>query len=265
MGGAARSRCGVGAVSAGASRRGRRVTLFGLPIDALTMDETVEAARILVAGEGSHQHVAVNAAKIVAAERDRRLAEIIRNCDLVNADGAGVVWASRLLGFPLPERVAGIDLFERLVETAERDGRSVYLLGARPEVVARVAEVFRSRHPRLVVAGVRDGYWEDDDAVVAEVARCKPDYLFLAVPSPRKEYWLSQYLPNLDVRFAMGVGGAFDVVAGRTARAPVVAQRMGLEWAWRLAQEPRRMWRRYLLGNVSFARLTIREWRWRRS
>jgi N-acetylglucosaminyldiphosphoundecaprenol N-acetyl-beta-D-mannosaminyltransferase len=244
----------------------RRVELFGLTVDPLTMDETVEAARELVAAGGSHQHVAVNAAKVVAASNDSRLAEIIRGCDLVNADGIAVVWASRLLGAPLPERVAGIDLFERLVGTAARDGRSVYFLGARPGVVARVAEVFRARHPGLEISGFRDGYWGDDDeGVVEEIRHARPDYLFLAVPSPRKEYWLSQHLSSLRVPFAMGVGGSFDVVAGRTGRAPKLVQRLGLEWAWRLAQEPRRMWRRYLVGNLSFIRLTALEWRRARS
>jgi N-acetylglucosaminyldiphosphoundecaprenol N-acetyl-beta-D-mannosaminyltransferase len=158
--------------------------------------------------------------------------------------------------------VAGIDLFERLVETAARDGRSVYFLGAQPEVVARVAEVFRERHPALDVAGFRDGYWGDDDlGVVAEVQDARPDYLFLAVPSPRKEFWLSEHLSSLGVPFVMGVGGSFDVVAGRTGRAPQIVQRLGLEWAWRLVQEPRRMWRRYLVGNLAFVRLTAREWR----
>jgi N-acetylglucosaminyldiphosphoundecaprenol N-acetyl-beta-D-mannosaminyltransferase len=243
-------------------RRGRTVELFGLQVDALTMDETVEVVRRMVADGRPHQHVAVNAAKIVAADRDPTLKDIIRSCDLVNADGVSVVWASKVLGAPLPARIAGIDLFERLIEAAAVDGRSVYFVGARPEVVAKVVEVFRERHPGLLVAGYRDGYWDDDDEVVTAIAQAAPDYLFLGIPSPRKEFWLSQHVPRLGVPFAMGVGGSFDVVAGLVGRAPRQVQRMGLEWVWRLAQEPRRMWRRYLIGNAAFVGLTAREW-WR--
>ncbi len=240
----------------------RRSEVFGLPVDRLDMDETVEAVRRLVELGGPHQHVALNAAKVVSATKDARLREIIRGCALVSADGIAVVWAGRILGVRIPERVAGIDLFDRLVEDAARHGRSVYFLGARPEVVATVADVFRARHPQLEIAGFRDGYWDADDDVVDDVRGANPDYLFLAIPSPQKEYWLATHLAGLNVPFVMGVGGSFDVVAGRTGRAPGVVQRVGLEWAWRLAQEPRRMWRRYLFGNLAFARLTAREW-WR--
>jgi N-acetylglucosaminyldiphosphoundecaprenol N-acetyl-beta-D-mannosaminyltransferase len=172
------------------------------------------------------------------------------------------VWASRILGRPLPERVAGIDLFERLVEAAHGDGSSVYFLGARPEIVAEVAEVLQARHPGLRVAGYHDGYWTDDAAMVAEVREAQPDYVFLAIPSPRKEFWLNRHLEALDVPFVMGVGGSFDVLAGKIGRAPVWAQNMGMEWAWRVGQEPRRLARRYLVGNTAFITMTVNEW-WR--
>jgi N-acetylglucosaminyldiphosphoundecaprenol N-acetyl-beta-D-mannosaminyltransferase len=227
------------------------------------MDETVDAARAMVRAGGTHQHVVVNAAKLVEIERNAGLRAAVEGCELVNADGMSVVWASRLLGTPLPERVTGIDLFVRLVDAAHRDGCSVYFLGASDEVVTQVVEVFQARHPGLRVAGWHHGYWDDDATVVAEVRASGADYLFLAIPSPRKELWLQDHLPALGVSFAMGVGGAFDVVAGKTARAPESLQRAGLEWAWRLAQEPRRMWRRYLVTNTAFITMTAREW-WRR-
>ncbi|HLI57761.1 MAG TPA: WecB/TagA/CpsF family glycosyltransferase, partial [Actinomycetota bacterium] len=170
-----------------------------------------------------------------------------------------VVWASRALGRPLPERVAGIDLFLRLLEAAQKDGDSVYLLGATPAVVDRVARVIEERFAGLRVAGHRDGFWVDDDEVVGEVRAAAPAYLFLAIPSPRKEFWLGQHLEELGVPFAMGVGGSFDVVAGTVRRAPRWMQRAGLEWSFRLVQEPRRMWKRYLVGNTAFIWLTLRE------
>ncbi len=240
--------------------RPQLVNLFGVDVAATTMDEAVEAVRSLVRAGGTHQHVVLNAAKVVELERSPELLRAINSCSLVNADGASVVWASRLLGRPLPERVAGIDLFVRLVEAAAADGDRVYFLGARPEVVEKVVHVFRAKHPALQVAGWHDGYWDDDDAVVEQIRRAQPHYLFLAIPSPRKELWLNTHLERLAVPFVMGVGGSFDVVAGKTKRAPVVVQKAGFEWAWRLGQEPRRMWRRYLYGNAAFARITAREW-----
>jgi N-acetylglucosaminyldiphosphoundecaprenol N-acetyl-beta-D-mannosaminyltransferase len=237
-----------------------RVKLFGVAVDALTMAQTVDRCRALVRRGGVHQHVVLNAAKVVDMASDQRLLDIVRSCAVVNADGASIVWASRVLGRRLPERVAGIDLFVALVAAAEQDGSSVFFLGARSPVVTRVADVMRERHPRLLIAGYADGYWQNDKEIVDLVRRARPDYLFLAVPSPRKEYWLSEHLQKLDVPLVMGVGGSFDVIAGVTSRAPRWMQNVGMEWLWRLAQEPRRMWRRYLVGNAKFMRLTLAEW-----
>lgn len=230
----------------------RRVRLFGFDVDAITLEETAQRARAMATAGGAHQHVVLNAAKIVAARTDRDLTEIIRSCDLVSGDGMSVVWASRLLGAPLPERVAGIDLMTRVIELATQDSAVIYLLGAEQEVVQTVASVLGTQHPTLRIAGVRDGYWTDDLEVVGAIRRAKPDYLFLGIPSPRKEFWLRKWLAELDVGLVMGVGGSFDVLAGRRRRAPSWAQHAGLEWLWRFGQEPRRMWRRYLLGNAQF-------------
>jgi N-acetylglucosaminyldiphosphoundecaprenol N-acetyl-beta-D-mannosaminyltransferase len=239
----------------------RRVNLFGVPVDALTMDETLDRVFDLADRHGVAQHVVLNAAKVVQMNRDEPLRRVIAGCDLVNADGSSVVWASRILGTPLPERVAGIDLFLRIVERAARTGHSVYFLGATDEVLAEVLSRFASQYPSLRIAGHRNGYWDDDAAVVASVRDAHPDLLFLAIPSPRKEFWLQEHLEQLAVPFVMGVGGSFDVVAGKVRRAPVWVQRLGCEWVYRLCQEPRRMWKRYLKGNSAFIWLTFQEWR----
>ena len=179
----------------------------------------------------------------------------------MNADGQSVVTASRILRRPLPERVAGIDLFVELVKRSAADGRSVYFLGARDEVLEEMIRRFREQYPTLNIAGSRNGYWDDDAAVVAQVREARPDLVFLAIPSPRKEFWLAEHMPAMGVPFAMGVGGSFDVVAGKVKRAPVWVQRIGCEWVYRLVQEPRRMWKRYLVGNTKFVVLTVKEWR----
>jgi len=237
-----------------------RVRLFGTPIDALTFAETLDRSFELADAGGTAQHVVLNAAKVVQMREDDRLRSIVASCDLVNADGQSVVWASRVLGRPLPERVAGIDLFNAIVERAAQTGHRLFFLGATQEVLTEMVARLRTRHPGVVIAGYRDGYWDDDDDVIEAVRAAQPDFLFLAIPSPRKEYWLSENLERLGVPFVMGVGGTFDVVAGKVRRAPVWVQRVGCEWLYRLAQEPRRMWRRYLRGNSLFVGLIAMEW-----
>jgi N-acetylglucosaminyldiphosphoundecaprenol N-acetyl-beta-D-mannosaminyltransferase len=224
------------------------------------MDGTVERCRQLILSGRPAQHVVLNAGKCVLTHDEPDVRDIVASCDLVSADGQSVVWGARILGIPVPERVTGIDLMERLLELAAHERWPVYLLGAREDVlVAFEAEALR-RFPSLVVAGRRDGYFRPDqeesvaDAIRASGARL----LFVATSSPMKERFLARQLPRMGAVFAMGVGGSFDVWAGRTSRAPRWMQGMGLEWAYRLLQEPRRMWKRYLIGNVRFARLVAR-------
>lgn len=241
----------------------RAVEMLGVRVDALTFAESLLAADELIRLGKPAQHCCVNAAKVVMLNRDPRLREIVNSCAMVNADGQSLVWAARLLGLPVTERVAGIDLFRALLQLAELRGHSVFFLGARETVVQAVVARVRRDHPDLVVAGSRNGYWSpaEVDDVVTEVARTNADILFVGMPSPRKEYWLAEYLPRLNTSFAMGVGGSFDVYAGVTRRAPRWMQRAGLEWFYRLIQEPRRMGRRYLVGNTRFVLLVLSEWR----
>jgi N-acetylglucosaminyldiphosphoundecaprenol N-acetyl-beta-D-mannosaminyltransferase len=240
---------------------GRRSHIFGVGIDAMDAAAALDRVFELADRKVPSQHVVLNAAKVVQMNRDEHLREIISGCDLINADGSSVVWASRLLRQPLPERVAGIDLFAAILGRAASSGHSVYFLGATNEVLAELQLRLAVKHPTLIVAGARNGYWSDDESVIAQVREAHPDFLFLAIPSPRKEYWLSENLQRLDVPFVMGVGGSFDVMAGKVRRAPRWVQRIGCEWLYRVWQEPRRMWKRYLFGNANFIRLTAREWR----
>ena len=162
--------------------------------------------------------------------------------------------------------MAGPDLFDALLALAARKAYSVYLLGAQPGVAEEAARKVAALHPGLTIAGVHHGYFDPEDVTVVEaVHRAHPDMLFVGMPSPRKEYWVSENLDRLGVSFTLGVGGTFDVVAGVTSRAPMWMQRAGLEWVYRLYQEPRRMWKRYLVGNTRFVALVVRELyeRWR--
>jgi N-acetylglucosaminyldiphosphoundecaprenol N-acetyl-beta-D-mannosaminyltransferase len=231
-----------------------RAEVLGCAIDRLDMDQTLARCEQLIADKAFAQHVAINAAKLVAIRNDKGLREIVEDCELVSADGQAVVWASRLLGDPLPTRVAGIDLMHGLLARAEEVGYRVFILGARPEVLDEAVRRVKEEHPALNLVGARHGYFsdEEDEAVAAEVAAARPDILFVAMSSPRKEYWLGRYGRRIGVPFVMGVGGSVDVLAGITRRAPRPLQRLGLEWLYRLMQEPRRLVGRYWTTNARF-------------
>lgn len=239
-----------------------RVDVLGCPVDPLDMGATVSRCLELAEADGPcASQVSINAAKVVEAQRNTRMANFIGRCELASADGQAVVWAARLLGTPLPERVAGIDLMHALIAEAAVRGLSVFFLGAREEVLQTAVARIRESHPALEIAGTRDGYFPDDreDEVVAEIAAARPAILFIAISSPHKEEFIDRNRDRLGARFAMGVGGALDVVAGRARRAPVWMQSWGLEWLYRLAQEPTRMFRRYAVGNGRFAWLLVKE------
>ncbi|MBG6220167.1 N-acetylglucosaminyldiphosphoundecaprenol N-acetyl-beta-D-mannosaminyltransferase [Janthinobacterium sp. CAN_S1] len=238
-----------------------RITMMGCQIDNLTMEETLQKVEGFIQSGHPHQHVVVNVGKLVKAERDAELRRIINDCALINADGMPVVWASRLLGKPLKERVAGVDLFEALMRRSADKQWRVYLLGAREEVVSEVKRLYELKYPGLTVVGYRNGYWsaEEEPGVVAQITEARADLLFVAISSPKKEHFLGQYQGQMKIPFAMGVGGTFDVAVGRVKRAPVWMQKSGLEWFYRFLQEPRRMFRRYFIEDMGFIRLFIKE------
>ncbi|GAB92320.1 teichoic acid biosynthesis protein A [Gordonia rhizosphera NBRC 16068] len=235
--------------------------IFGLRIDALTLAQAVDRCRDAIASRKPVLIGVVNAAKAVNVQKDVLLREALLRSDIAIADGQAVVWASRILGQPLPERVTGIDLFEALLAAADRDGNSVYLLGARADVLRQLESVLAERYPSVRIVGSRDGYFDSDEqaTIATDIRDVKPDMLFLGMPSPRKEMFLAQWADLMQVPVLHGVGGSFDVMAGKTKRAPVWWQTHGLEWAYRLLQEPRRMWRRYLTTNTLFVLMLARE------
>ena len=231
------------------------------------MDETVAAIEQLLADGGhGHNHLAMNAAKLVSVSNDPELVERFATATLVTADGQALVWASKLLGDPLPERVAGIDLMDRLVDLSARNGRRIYLLGATDEVVRQVRWRFLARGANVV--GFHNGFWRregiTDEQMAETVSRSRPDIVLVGVPSPLKEDFVFGQKERTKAGICVGVGGSFDVVAGRTSRAPRWMQRAGMEWFWRLVQEPRRMFKRYLVGNTKFVWLVLRA-RWHRA
>lgn len=239
-----------------------RINFLGIPVDALTMEQTVNYIDNSIKADKKINHVVINAGKVVAMQKDKQLSESVTSCDLINADGQSIVWAAKFLGMYLPGRVAGIDLMDNLVELAAKNKYRCFFLGAKQEVVKKVIELYSQKFGDSIIAGYRDGYFnkEEEPTVAEQIARSGAQLLFVAITSPRKENFMYSYRNELSiVNFTMGVGGSFDVVAGLTKRAPLWMQRIGLEWFYRFLQEPGRMWKRYLLGNSKFIWLVLKE------
>jgi len=240
-----------------------RSMILDCPVDRITLAQCVSYFK-QVLREGRHCHIVmVNAAKLVKARRDRELKEVIENADLVGADGVPIVWASRLLGQPLPGRVNGTDLMHELFIASARYGWRLYLLGAKPEIIQNVVDNIRRQLPTINIVGYRHGYFESPDEelkVIEQINAAKPDILMLGFSTPMKEKWVRRHKDRLNAPIIHGVGGSFDIVGGLTKRAPLWMQSSGLEWLFRLVQEPGRMWRRYLSTNTVFMWLVLRSW-----
>lgn len=238
-----------------------RTHLLGLPVDILTSDETIEVATQAMRDRLPCQHVALNVAKLVNARRDPDLDRDIRSTDIVGIDGMGIAWAIGMFTRHTPARVAGIDLFEGLMAVSAREGFRPYLLGATSEVLEAATLNLQRRYPGLELAGHHHGYFgaEDEEGLCRMIAESGADGLFVAMPTPRKERFMLRNRERLGIPFVMGIGGTLDVIAGEVRRAPRLVQRAGLEWFYRLAQEPRRLAGRYVKTNAVFAGLILRE------
>jgi N-acetylglucosaminyldiphosphoundecaprenol N-acetyl-beta-D-mannosaminyltransferase len=240
----------------------KRIELFGTFIDCLTLGETVALVDRVIQEGTPRQHVVVNALKFAMMDGDPVIRRIVNSCDIVNADGLPVVWASKLLGKPLPERVAGIDLFLKLVAHSAENGYRPYFLGATEEIIKKAVATFKNKYPDIDVAGYRNGYFDatEEKAVAEMIRESRADLLFVGISSPKKEKFLNRWMGEIQVPFCMGVGGSFDIVAGKTRRAPRWMQTSGLEWLHRVLEEPRRMWWRYTKTNSIFIWMVMREY-----
>ncbi|WP_255554162.1 WecB/TagA/CpsF family glycosyltransferase [Mesonia aestuariivivens] len=226
------------------------------------MKETLQLVSQCIEQQKQIHHTVVNAGKIVALQKDKALRQGVNEADVINADGQAVIWASKLLNKPLKERVAGIDLFTNLLALATEKKYKVYLLGATPEVLEGLTEIIQQQYEPEIIAGAHHGYFstEEEPEIVKNIANSGANMLFVAMSSPKKEIFLHTHKESLKaVNFIMGVGGSFDVISGKTKRAPLWMQSSGLEWFYRFLQEPRRMWKRYLIGNAKFISLVFKE------
>ena len=233
----------------------KKINFLDIPLDILTMDETVNKIDKAIISNKQVHHCVINAGKVVKIQNDEILKESVINSDIINADGMSIVWAVRFLGYKIQERVAGIDLMENLIRLAHEKDYSCFFLGAKEEVVKNVVNHYSVKYSEKIIAGFRDGYFDIDEEkiIIDQIIKSRPNFLFVAITSPKKEIFLNKYKAKLkSVNLIMGVGGSFDVISGEVKRAPLFMQKIGLEWFYRFVQEPVRMWRRYLIGNLKF-------------
>lgn len=227
----------------------QRIEILGVPVDCVTMAQAIDCAESMIKGHHPCTILAVNPEKVMRAQQDSGLLSQLRSADLLIPDGIGVVLAARLLGLGHAERVPGSELMPKLCERAALKGYSVFLFGASAEVNQQAVAVLRERYPGIRIVGSQHGYVNDEDmpAVIASINASQPDLLFVALGSPHQELWMARYLPQLKVKVCQGVGGTFDVIAGRVRRAPKFFRNLHLEWFYRLASNPSRLRRQTAL------------------
>jgi N-acetylglucosaminyldiphosphoundecaprenol N-acetyl-beta-D-mannosaminyltransferase len=219
------------------------VSILGVRVDDVTYDEALAHVQHCVASGGAHQIATVNVEFIMAARHDLPFRRVLEQASLCVPDGTGVLWAARRQGAPLRERVAGVDLVERIAERGSERGWRIFFLGAAPGVAERAAKLLAERYPGLKIAGCYAGSPrpEEEDAILSQVQAAQPDVLFVAYGAPRQDLWIARNQARSGVPVAIGVGGSFDFIIGEVRRAPQWVQRAGLEWLHRLAREPWRL------------------------
>jgi N-acetylglucosaminyldiphosphoundecaprenol N-acetyl-beta-D-mannosaminyltransferase len=234
-------------------------------VDGVTFAQALDTIAAMVADGHGGTVFTPNVDHVVMAEHDERFRRAYDAANLSLADGMPVLWAARVLGAPLPEKISGSDLALPLMERAAREGWRVYILGGAPGVAARAAERLVERFPRIVIAGT-DAPRIDMSApassradVLARVRESKADVVLVALGAPKQELWIAEAAPALRPAVLLGVGAAIDFIAGTARRAPRWMSRGGLEWLYRLAQEPRRLWKRYLVRDPEFLLIVLRE------
>ena len=220
-----------------------KTDILGIQFDNLTREEAKEAGAVLLRSPEFHYAVTPNPEFILAADKDLEFQKILNQADLVLPDGIGVVYSAKILGTPLKGRVAGFDFACDMLDVLNEMGGRLYLLGAKPGVAEEAGRRILESHLNIVLCGTHDGYFKDSDPVAREVAQAQPDLLFVCLGAPKQEKWISRFGLITGAKLAIGLGGALDVFAGNVERAPEKWQKAGLEWAYRLKKEPKRIGR----------------------
>ena len=220
-----------------------KTEILGIQFDNLTREEAARRGAELLEEDCFHYVVTPNPEFILAAEGDGEFRAVLNGADLVLPDGIGVVYSARILGRPLQGRVPGIEFAEDMIACLNGTGGRLYLLGAKPGVAEEAGRRILERYPNLTLCGTQDGYFKDEEAALLKVAAARPDLLFVCLGAPKQEKWMARWGRHTGARLAIGLGGALDVFAGSVERAPESWRKLGLEWAYRLKKEPKRIGR----------------------
>ena len=237
-----------------------QANILGIRVDAITMTEALNRVETFIRERQTRLVATANAEMVMLAQEDKLLSGILNSADLVLADGAGVVWAAKRLGEGVPERVAGFDLTQELLARAAISGYRIFWLGAAPGIAETAAQKASQHYPGLITVGIHDGYFAPEDRTITQmVQEARPDILLCALGVPKQEKWLREHLAQLQVPVSIGIGGTFDVMAGKVKRAPVWMQRAGLEWSYRLIRQPSRLIRMLALPKFAL-RVLLASW-----
>ena len=235
-----------------------RIDVLGVSFDSMTKKEAVEKALQLMREHRAAYIVTPNPEIVMATWENEALLKAVSGADLVLPDGVGVVRAAKMLGTPLREKLPGIDVASSVIEELAKAGKSVYLLGAKPGIAEAAARELLKKYPGLTVCGTHDGYFKEDEPIIADINAKKPDFLLVCLGFPKQELWMAKYAGKLDVGIMAGLGGTLDVFAGTVKRAPLMWQRLGLEWLYRCIKEPWRFRRISKLPGFMFKALGMR-------
>ena len=220
-----------------------KIEVLGVAFDDVTLEQAAELGGKMLQEDRFHYVVTPNPEFILAAEKDESFRTVLNAADLVIPDGIGVIYSAKILGTPLSERVPGIEFSAKMLEKLNEMGGRLFLLGAKPGVAEKAGENICARYPNIVLCGTQDGYFRDEEDVILKVAAARPDLMFVCLGAPKQEKWMARWGQHSGAKLAIGLGGALDVYAGNVERAPEAWQKLGMEWAYRLKKEPKRITR----------------------
>ena len=237
------------------------ILFFDVKINPLPKSEFLDIIESSIKNGNRIVQNGLNAAAINLLVANKELKNAYHHSDLINIDGMSIVWALRLLGHKVPERVTCPDLTDDILAMADKNNYSIFLLGAKESTLSLCRKNIQNNFPNLKIVGSQNGYYKEHEelAIIEKMKRANPDILLIGMPSPFKELFTEKYKHDLSIKYYLGVGGLFEVLAGEKKRAPKWMQNLGMEWFYRFAQEPSRLWKRYLIGNLKFVWLVFKE------
>ena len=233
----------------------KKVSILGIKIHKITVDQAIEKVADFVKEKTPHQIVTVNPEFIMIAQKDREFKKVLKEADLAVADGSGIIWASKIVYHPLSERIAGVDLVEKMAKLAHQNRFSIFFLGAKEGIAQKTSQILKDKYPKMKVAGYEAGS-PHDLSLLGRIKKKKPDILLVAFGAPKQDKWIYKFKNSLGIPVMMGVGGSFDLISGAVPRAPKWMQNAGLEWLYRLYREPKRIKRQ--LSLVKFVYLILK-------